>query len=253
MQNAASFRLHDVNVLFGDTRLFASDKLQRHPFHELVYVVRGQYRVETLGVTWNGGPGWLYCYRPRQSHRSWFTAADATGSTEAILLQWTQEVDAGSSGYPHAYHDASRRWRHLLTWLLDLFTSGEAGDRRAAEQLLPVLLWELARAGAHTQSLVPAVNVYIADNLARPIRIRDLADTLGLSRSHFSRNFRKITGQSPQRYVIRTRLERARALLANPSLTLAEIAGRCGFSSASHLSRLYRQEFKSTPRHRQGS
>jgi hypothetical protein len=68
--------------------------------------------------------------------------------------------------------------------------------------------------------LVPAVNVYISDHLAESIRIRDLAASLGLSRSHFSRNFRKLTGQSPQQYVTRTRLKQARVLLRNRSLNV---------------------------------
>jgi AraC-like DNA-binding protein len=231
-------QLVKVDALYDDPRL-REDRVQRHPHHELVYIMRGQYRVETLGATWTDGPGWLYCYHPGQAHRAKFRP----GQAEAVLLQWTEPATSRAV-YPHAYYDTSRRWRHLLTWLLDLYTSG---DRQAAAQLLPVLLHELGRAGKHTQSLLPAVDVYLADHLAQPIRVSAMAAALGLSRSHFSRHFRRLTGQSPQEYVIRSRLEHARGLLASKDLALAEIARRCGFSSPSHLSRLYRQHFKVQP------
>jgi AraC-like DNA-binding protein len=238
---ATSFRLLDVNVLLDDPRV-RHDRVQSHPHHELVYIVGGKYRVETMGVTWPGGPGWLFCYQPAQRHRPIYRA----GHFEAILVQWTEPAGRRAV-YPPAYYDASRRWYHMLNWLLDLFTSTTQEDRQAAGELLPVLLRELTRSAERSQSLVPAVNVYISDHLTDPIRGRDLAAAAGLSRSHFSRHFRRLTGQSPQEYVSRSRLERARALLPNQTLSLAEIARQCGFSSPSHLSRLYRQHFKIQP------
>lgn len=231
-------QLVDVNALFDDPRL-REDRVQRHPHHELVYIVRGQYRVETLGATWTGGPGWLYCYHPGQAHRAKFRP----GPAEAVLIQWTEPATSRAV-YPRAYYDTSRRWRHLLTWLLDLYTNG---DRQAAGQLLPVLLHELGRAGQRAQSLLPAVDVYLADHLAQPIRVSAMAASLGLSRSHFSRNFRKLTGQSPQQYILRARLKQARVLLRERSLSLADIARRCGFSSQSHLSRVYRHHYETSP------
>jgi AraC-like DNA-binding protein len=239
---ATAYRLHDVTALLDDPRLNVSPKPQRHPFYELVYVIRGQYRVETLGATWHGGTGWLYCYRAGQAHRAGFTSA----KPEAILVQWTEPA-ASRAVYPHAYYDTSRRWRHLLTWLLDLYTSG---DRQAAGQLLPVLLHELGRAGKHTQSLLPAVDVYLADHLAQPIRVSAMAAALGLSRSHFSRNFQKLAGRSPQQHVLRHRLEQARALLADRSLRVVDVAQRCGFSSAAHFSRAFRQAYGVSPSRR---
>ena len=232
-----------MTALLDDPRLAGNGRLTRHPFHELVYVIRGHYRAETLGVTWQGRPGWLYYYAPGQPHRTGFTSA----KPEGILVQWHAPT---GTAYPTAYYDASRRWRYLLTWLLDLYTSDE---RAAAEQLLPVLLRELERVAGHSQSLLPAVDVYLGDHLAEPIRIARLAAALGLSRSHFSRNFRRLTGQSPRQYTIRYRLEQARRLLTDRSVRVAEVARRCGFSSTAHLSRLFRARYWMTPRQcRQG-
>jgi AraC-like DNA-binding protein len=241
-------RLRDITVLHVDPRQPVWRRgPQRHPFHELVYILRGRYLVETRGMRWNGTPGWLYCYRPGQEHWTRFEpAGKRRANSEAILLQWTESGAPGH--YPAALYDHSGRLRHLLNWLLDLGASPDAADHDAAEGLLPLLLRELARAAARVESLQPSVDVFIADNLPGPVRVEKIAEAVGLSRSHFSRAFKRLSGLSPVRYVARARLDRARALLARTDLTLAEIARRTGFSSASHLSRLFSRHYRQSPR-----
>jgi AraC family transcriptional regulator len=59
----------------------------------------------------------------------------------------------------------------------------------------------------------------------------------GLSREHLARAFRARTGEPPWAFVTRARLERARALLADPALPVAEVARLCGYASARVLAR----------------
>ncbi|MNT66549.1 Exoenzyme S synthesis regulatory protein ExsA [compost metagenome] len=54
-------------------------------------------------------------------------------------------------------------------------------------------------------------------------------------------------GRSPKRYYLQMRLERAHLLLVNSSLPIFEVAVACGFSSASHFSRTYRETYGCTP------
>ena len=74
-----------------------------------------------------------------------------------------------------------------------------------------------------------------------------LAKESGYSRVHFLRMFRAATGYPPHNYLLNLRVERARELLANPTLSLTDIALECGFSSHSHLSRVFRQVLGATP------
>ncbi len=53
---------------------------------------------------------------------------------------------------------------------------------------------------------------------------------------HFIRVFRAATGETPHRFLTRLRIERARRLLADSTLTIAQIAERCGFASPGALS-----------------
>jgi len=79
------------------------------------------------------------------------------------------------------------------------------------------------------------------------LSLQALAKESGYSRVHFIRMFRAATGDSPHNYLLNLKLERARELLKTPSLSLIEIALECGFSSHSHMSRLFRKSVGVTP------
>ncbi len=75
-----------------------------------------------------------------------------------------------------------------------------------------------------------------------------LATELGVSYSHFRREFRRVTGMAPHRYLARLRLDRARRLIGSSAVGLDELADRLGYSSAFHLSAAFKQEFGVSPR-----
>jgi AraC family transcriptional regulator len=79
------------------------------------------------------------------------------------------------------------------------------------------------------------------------LSLQVLAKESGYSRVHFVRMFRAATGYTPHNYLLKLRLDRARELLASPTLSLTDIALECGFSSHSHLSRVFRQALGATP------
>jgi AraC-like DNA-binding protein len=85
------------------------------------------------------------------------------------------------------------------------------------------------------------VQDYIDGHLDSTLNIEALADSLGLSVSHFGRCFRKSVGLTPHSYVMRRRLLRAQDLLAHTDLSLAEIALATGFADQSHFCRRFHQ------------
>ena len=84
-------------------------------------------------------------------------------------------------------------------------------------------------------------------NLDTDLRLQVLAKESGYSRVHFVRMFRAATGYTPHNYLLKLRVDRVRELLASPTLSLTDIALECGFSSHSHLSRVFRQVLGVTP------
>ncbi|MCW0236283.1 MAG: AraC family transcriptional regulator [Ferrovibrio sp.] len=94
--------------------------------------------------------------------------------------------------------------------------------------------------GGLTQRQLKRVCDYIDANLDGATTLQTLATECGLSSSHFARAFRHSTGMSPHQWLLRRRVETAKALMQVHTLTLAEVAVTSGFTDASHLSRVFK-------------
>ncbi|MDB5848925.1 MAG: AraC family transcriptional regulator protein [Rhodoferax sp.] len=81
----------------------------------------------------------------------------------------------------------------------------------------------------------------LSGGLASGVSIAAIAKHCSLSRSHFIRAFRETTGCTPHRWLVLQRVERARELMLNSPLSLAEIALVCGFADQSHFTRAFVQ------------
>lgn len=88
---------------------------------------------------------------------------------------------------------------------------------------------------------------YIQDRLDQSLTLDNIAAAVNRSPSHFARQFRTCMGVPPYQYVLTLRLNRARELLQNTRLSIAEIAFETGFSHQEHLTRLFRRQFETTP------
>jgi AraC-like DNA-binding protein len=81
---------------------------------------------------------------------------------------------------------------------------------------------------------------YVEANLASKMDIDGLANVVALSRSHFSRAFKRSLGFSPMEYVVVRRVERAKVMISGTREPLAEVALACGFADQAHLNRRFR-------------
>src|SRR5882724_11753445 len=88
---------------------------------------------------------------------------------------------------------------------------------------------------------------YIEANLGSKMAIREIADLLALSESHFSRAFKQCLGSSPMAYVRLRRVERAKLMMTSTSERLTDIALACGFVDQAHLSKYFRRVVGMTP------
>ena len=88
---------------------------------------------------------------------------------------------------------------------------------------------------------------HIHDNLADDLTLAAMADLAAMSATHFSKAFKKETGQSPLQYVIGARLDRASILLRTTQLGVADIAWRCGYRDLSRFGHHFKRKFGTTP------
>ena len=86
------------------------------------------------------------------------------------------------------------------------------------------------------------------DNIEDPMPRARLARQAGVSTRQLERLFRKYLARTPTQYYLELRLARARNLLVQTSMSVLDVALACGFVSASHFSKCYRECFNKTPR-----
>jgi AraC-like DNA-binding protein len=80
---------------------------------------------------------------------------------------------------------------------------------------------------------------FIDANLGADPSISEVSDQCGLSSSYFSRAFKRESGFSPHRWLVKRRVERAKELLRDAGLKLADVAQICGFVDQSHFARVF--------------
>jgi len=103
-----------------------------------------------------------------------------------------------------------------------------------------------ARLGVQNSKVLSIIEM-MEGCLTEPLSLLDVAGNVGLSRRQIERLFRQEMGRSPARYYLEIRLDRARHLLIQSSMPVVEVAVACGFVSASHFSKCYRELYGRSP------
>lgn len=140
----------------------------------------------------------------------------------------------------------------------ELLNGGLAG-KLFTESLTNVLTVHLLRhySGLMTQPklegtleglMLKQLKDFVEEHLAEDLTIAKLASVAHVSQFHFARAFKATTGQSPHRYVIQQRIERAKLLLSVTRLSVSEVACRVGFSNQSHFTAQFRKATGTTPK-----
>jgi AraC family transcriptional regulator len=135
---------------------------------------------------------------------------------------------------------------------------GRGSDERFMAMLAPVMLEQVYRTLTTPEtrgfnprhihySRLQAVLNHVRDNPGADLSVTALAARAEVSIAHFRRLFNEAMGTPPHRYVLASRLEKARNLLATTTLPIAHIADECGFSSQSHFTACFRTVHASTP------
>ncbi|MFC3773028.1 AraC family transcriptional regulator [Paenibacillus sp. GCM10012303] len=125
-------------------------------------------------------------------------------------------------------------WFHCLMKLvlLQLSKAGEAGSPET-EAEPPI---------SHKQKrLLLQTKQYIKEHIASPIDYDEIAKFTGLTPRYLNRLFKRYTGQSLKAYITSTRVERARHLLAETSMTVGQVAETLGYSDIFFFSKQFKK------------
>jgi AraC family transcriptional regulator len=150
---------------------------------------------------------------------------------------------------------------HVAIALDEQARPGSGGTRLAAESLGTALVAHLVsqyadhrdgpsirRGPSLSRASLARVTSYVAEHLADDLSLQELAAVAGLDVFAFARAFRESAGLPPHQDVLRARVERAKALLRDPALSVSDVALRVGFATPSHFSTTFRRVTSVTPR-----
>jgi transcriptional regulator GlxA family with amidase domain len=85
-------------------------------------------------------------------------------------------------------------------------------------------------------------------NIGKRVTLAAIAGSAAVSRFHFARLFRVTTGHSPMEFLVRTRIDRSKYLLARGDISICEVAAELGFCDQSHFTRTFRRLTGMSPR-----
>jgi len=141
----------------------------------------------------------------------------------ALIGEFRAEAETRAAGYRH-------RVRSICTEMIVML----------ARKIGPFPEARRALREPRSEPVVTAAREYIVKHFAKDLTLGEIAWHVGKGEEHLARLFKRRTGQSVFDYVREVRIGHAKTLLSTPTLTLTEIAERCGFHSLSFFSRTFR-------------
>ncbi len=133
---------------------------------------------------------------------------------------------------------------------VDLWHKHTAESMLALKSILYSLISSIytEEANIHSSHAINEVLSYVAKNIKNPnLSVKKICEEFYTSESQLRRNFRKITGLSPNEYIVTLRINKAKSELSYTGKSIADISYECGFSSPYYFSRCFSKYTGMTP------
>lgn len=247
----------------------------RHPGAEIHYVIRGDIAWELHGqaepLAISGGFFGIVPANAR--HRAIDNKGTPAVRLGVIFEKPTPEMTVGTPFSPDDLKRIFTRFKENagcvrrvssrlsaalreLTDALSLENATNLDGQLRIRTLFSLLLYETfatlgePEALADGHDVIPKIRTWINDHFAEQVSIPRLVKLSGYGRSRFFSLFVADTGMTPNDYLVRVRIEKAKALLSRPVLdgSILNLAVACGFTSAAVFSSTFRKHVGISPR-----
>ena len=220
-------------------------KMHHHDhWNELIIVIRGQERI----LTDNGKeviikPGDTMLFPQHRGHEEY---NHTNNKLETIFLSFTGDLSSKFT----VIHDHSARLRNQAQQLFRLnhIQSPLVDNLRQSYFMTIIGEFLLLKQNTNTALLITTTQDYIQRNLANSIQVDDLAKVAFMSKYHFIRKYKSLSGITPMEEVRQMRLNEAKNLITATNLPLKQIADMTGFSDEYIFSKNFKKFFGSPPR-----
>ena len=243
-----------------------------HKAVELLYIKEGSYTVSLDNTCYEIGEGDLILFCSGAIHHV-VTGESVQNSYYVIKIPPTFFLDFAQrdAGAEYAMRFALNRRENKCFWhkeelkkseikrVLDTLVSEFTQEKYASEVAIKLKVMELLLTilrqdtqseplvNDQTSYLIYSVMNYVQEKFAEDINEKELAKSYGMSYSHFSRSFKKVTGMTFKNYLNRTRISKAEQLLFLKGCSVSEAAIACGYNSISYFIKVYRLFTGTTP------
>lgn len=241
-------------VLQVDERSYdVEPRSHHHPYCQVLLPAQGRIALACPEERGWVGAGRVAVIAPEVEHRY-----HALSPNRIVVADFTADhLESGLEPRREATFRAQDARLITLTMTLRAEArSGGLGDPLVADALLRYLVAALAvtrmpgdvrgTAAAHRQ-VAAAAEAYLREHFREPLTVPDIAAAVGVSPSHLHRIFRAETGSTLVSRVHQLRLEAAAQRLRESDQTVLAIAHEVGFTSQSHLTRLFTRHFGCAP------
>ncbi|OGV61508.1 MAG: hypothetical protein A3K19_07155 [Lentisphaerae bacterium RIFOXYB12_FULL_65_16] len=207
-----------------------------HQHSEVLVFNAGQEVIETQGQRHIASPGDAFFFGPGVVHEEWAVRSRPLNSYYLSIAA------APGADWPLHLKDLHGRLRLLAGWMYAERDAYVAAANDSVNAFVAAFLAEYARLAAHEENaLVDTVRQYVRENIAAALSLDVLAERAGMSKYHFVRRYKQITGRTPMADVRAIRANHARDLILTTSLPLKRVAVMAGLSDVITLSRVCRK------------
>ena len=217
--------------------------------HDLTIVHEGEFTYIADGEPLTIRAGEAY-FCPKNALRE-RRACSAPVSYTALNFMYTSKGDP--LPFPrHIRNAASADAKYLLRQLLAVYEERAPYYRERSNALLALLLCEILRcnppeAKPEENSYVKEMKRLITADISKRVTVEEIADAVHLYPTYCSELFRRETGVTISEWASSARVEAAKSLLCDASLSIREIAERTGFCDRFYFSRIFRQKTGLSP------
>lgn len=214
-----------------------------HPFDEMILVTQGAQSVRIAGETIKAVEDDILFYPKGVGHAEWQEPGEVLEST-FLAVDWK----SAPKDVPFKVRDRHGRIRVLMEWL--------AAETKSHKVLTPTLTQTLCDAllaqfmslwMCVEQDFVETIRRQVRERIQEPVSLEWMARAAGISKYHFIRRYRKLTGRTPMEDVRALRVEYARDLVLTTSLPLKVIAAKTGLGDQYHMSHVFKRYMGTSP------
>lgn len=277
MKNTFFTTLNQSTLGAGQVRVMRiaphADKMHRHSFFELVYVMHGSavHRLGSDATRLAAGDyfivdmGSFHCYQeieefeivnclflPEYVDRALINCPSLSALLSNQIMRFGVPIDIQPAD--RTYHDSDGTIRRLICAMETEFCNRQAGSIEMVRCCLTAVLVYAARLadyGEKTQEHHPAVAAmaeYLSEHYAEPLSLKILSSNLGYTPQYLSNLFHKESGMSLSTYLQRLRVEKACTLLPDDRLRISQIAQKVGYGDLKHFNSVFRYYKNMSPR-----